>query len=150
MNKTLIEWTDFTFNPVTGCWGPGGTAEKPNRCPYCYAKRIADRFFPVQEVYHQGQGTWEEFFAPMFYPERLSEPAKIKTPSKIFVSSMGDLFGDWVPREQILDVLTTVKYRAPWHTYQFLGFLKKIWKFLKSFRYFFIFNADFFKKRDNF
>ena len=78
MNKTDIEWTDFTWNPVTGCL---------HGCPYCYARGTARRFYPP------GIG-----FSPHFWSERLSKPGRRKKPAKIFVSSMGDLFGDWVPR----------------------------------------------------
>ena len=105
MNRTAIEWTDFTWNPVTGCWGPGGTAEKPNRCAYCYAAPMFNRF--------------KRTFVPTFHPERLSEPAKIKKSSRIFVCSVADLFGDWVPDEWIVEVLDSVRGYA-WHTYQFL------------------------------
>ena len=119
INKTKIEWTDYTWNPVIGCWGPGGTAEKPNRCSYCYAEKIARRFAPPKDY----GGGWREKdpspFAPTFHPERLSEPAKVKKPSKIFVCSMADLFGDWVPTLWIAAVLEQV-YRNPHHTFQFL------------------------------
>jgi protein gp37 len=111
MNRTKIEWTDYTWNPVTGCWGPGGAAEKPNRCQYCYAGRIANRF-------HDRYPDIDPF-APTFYHDRLSQPAKVKKPSKIFVVSMGDLFGDWVPDEWIFQV-GAVAYDNPHHTFQFL------------------------------
>jgi protein gp37 len=111
VNRTAIEWTDYTWNPVTGCWGPGGTPEKPNRCPYCYAHKLAKRFY---HGYPPGDS-----FAPLFMPDRLSEPAKVKKPSKIFVSSMGDLFGDWVPDEWIAEVQQTA-HDTPQHTFQFL------------------------------
>jgi protein gp37 len=92
-----IEWTDFTWSPVTGC---------KHGCDYCYARRIADRIYP-------------EKFEPTFRPNRLGEPSKVETPSKIFVSDMGDLFGSWVPDDWILRVLRAC-YDAPQHTYQFL------------------------------
>ena len=113
MNKTRIEWTDYTFNPVTGCWGPGGTAEKPKRCGYCYAKRMAGRFIPGD--FYEGYDPFE----PVFHPERLSQPAKVKKPSKIFVCSMADLFGDWVDEDWIEAILRTV-LDCPQHTFQFL------------------------------
>ena len=96
MNKTKIEWCDYTWNPVTGCL---------HGCPYCYAERIAKRF--------------TGHFKPEFHPNRLSEPMKIKKPSKIFVVSMGDLFGEWVPKEWIESVLETVE-QCPQHTFIFL------------------------------
>jgi protein gp37 len=119
MNRTAIEWTDYTWNPVTGCWGPGGTAEKPNRCFYCYAEKVARRFGNV----YAGRGYIPkgfDFFHPAFYPERLGQPAKVKKPSKIFVCSMADLFGDWVPEDWIYKVLATAAFNAPHHTFQFL------------------------------
>lgn len=96
MNKTRIEWTDYTWNPVTGCWGG---------CEYCYAKRIAMRF--------------TGHFYPTFHPERLSQPEKVKKSSKIFVCSMADLFGGWVPIEWQTAVIDIVK-KCPQHTFQFL------------------------------
>ena len=100
MNKQgpgKIGWTDYTWSPVTGC---------KHGCSYCYANRIAQRIY-------------KEKFEPTFRPERLGEPAKLKVPSKIFVSDMGDLFGEWVPDTWILKVLRACM-DAPQHTYQFL------------------------------
>ena len=122
MNKTAIEWTDFTFNPVTGCWGPGGTAETPNRCPYCYAAKIAHRMAHVEgSGYGHGVDSPNPTgaFNPTFHPDRLDQPAKVKKPSKIFVCSMADLFGDWVPSQWIRAVLE-VADNTPQHIFQFL------------------------------
>ena len=96
MQKTKIEWCDMTWNPVTGC---------RNTCPYCYARRIYKRF--------------KMNFAPAFHGSRLNEPTKIKTPQNIFVCSMGDLFGPWVPTRWILDVFDACS-AAPQHNYLFL------------------------------
>lgn len=115
MNRTKIDWTDYTWNPVTGCWGPGGTPEKPNRCPYCYAQRIAKRLAAMGKIY----GDPKDPFWPRFHGDRIGEPLGIKRPGKIFVCSMGDLFGDWVPLGWIEDVLKVV-YQSPWNIYQFL------------------------------
>ncbi len=111
MQRTKIEWTDYTWNPVTGCWGPGGTLEKPKRCAYCYARRMAGRFMAGEPEY--------DLFAPRFHAGRLHEPTKVKKPSQIFVGSIADLFGDWVPKNWIQSVLKAASF-APWHTYQFL------------------------------
>jgi protein gp37 len=95
--KGKIEWTDYTWSPVTGC---------KHGCDYCYANRIAQRIYP-------------EKFEPTFRPERLNEPLKLKKPSKIFVCDMAELFGSWIPDEWIEKILETVKL-CPAHTFQFL------------------------------
>jgi protein gp37 len=95
MQKTKIEWTDYTWNPVTGCL---------HNCPYCYAKRIAMRF--------------DGHFKPRFRSGRLNDKMP-KKPSKIFVCSMSDLFGDWVKKEWIDAVLKVVN-ENPQQTFQFL------------------------------
>jgi len=100
VNRSEIEWTDYTWNPVTGCL---------HGCPYCYARKIARRF---PQNFPSG-------FEPAFYPERLEEPAKVKKPAKIFVVSMGDLFGAWVPQEW-QDAVFRVVEENPRHTFQFL------------------------------
>jgi len=99
MNRTRIEWCDFTWNPVTGCY---------HGCDYCYARRIAHRFFPKTVG-----------FNPHFWPDRLNEPLALKKPARIFVCSMADLFGDWVPRAWNEAVLETVR-ACPRHTFHFL------------------------------
>jgi protein gp37 len=101
MNKTKIEWCDYTWNPVTGCL---------HGCEYCYARRIAERF--------KGKA-FPEGFAPTFYPNRLDEPKKLKKPSRIFVVSMGDLFGGWVSPVWINRILRVAE-ECPQHTFIFL------------------------------
>lgn len=99
MNKTKIEWTDYTWNPITGC---------KTGCGYCYGRRIRKRFHP--------DAPWDEI---MYFDERLDEPIKLKKPSRIFVCSMSDLFGKWISgafREYIFDTIR----RCPQHTFQFL------------------------------
>jgi len=108
-----IEWTDYTWNPVTGCYGPYGTPESPNRCSYCYAsqmsKRLAGRYgYPKDNP-----------FAPTFHEDRIEEPFTVGKPSMIFVSSMGDLFGEWVPKEWIERVIEVTRH-CDRHIYQFL------------------------------
>lgn len=99
MNKTKIEWCDYTWNPVVGC---------KNRCGYCYAKRVYERFNKV-----------DKFEDIKFYPERLGYPLFVKKPSMIFVGSMCDLFGDWIPNEWIKRILNYVK-QSHQHTFMFL------------------------------
>lgn len=91
-----INWTDATWNPITGCL---------HGCKYCYAREFADRF---------GRS-----FEPQFHPELLGDPIKRKTPTKIFVGSNADVFGKWVEREWIDAILETVR-KCPQHTFQFL------------------------------
>lgn len=116
--KNGIEWTDRTWNPVTGCL---------HGCPYCYANTIAHRFSTASRnlTYVDGvkpahiKDPYPWGFMPTFHPARLDEPKHLKTPSKIFVSSMGDLFGSWVPTEWVNAVLDTVR-ECPQHIFQFL------------------------------
>ena len=102
MNKTAIEWCDYTWNPVTGC---------KHGCPYCYARKIAERF--------KGSKAWPNGFEPTFHHGRLNDPQKIKKPQTIFVCSMADLFGAWVPDLWVSMVLDAC-WQAPQHTYIFL------------------------------
>ena len=99
MNKTKIEWTEWTWNPVVGC---------QRGCHYCYARKIFQRF-------HKSN----KFTDVRLYPERLEQPLRIKKPSKIFVGSMCDLFAEWTPIEYIKKVMEVVK-QCPHHTFQFL------------------------------
>lgn len=100
-----IEWAKWSWNPVTGC---------RFNCPYCYAKKIAenDRYsvaFPQK-------------FNPTFHPGRLDAPKNTKTSAsfeKVFVCSMADLFGDWIPSEWIQQVIDVCKEQSQW-TYLFL------------------------------
>ena len=96
MNKTKIEWCTMTWNPVTGC---------KHGCKYCYAAKISERF------------GWS--FEPEIHRERLEEPQLKKQPQNIFVCSMSDLFGDWVPYEW-LEKVFDVCNGAPQHRYLFL------------------------------
>jgi protein gp37 len=102
-----IEWAPFSWNPLTGC---------KHGCDYCYARDIAERF----------PDTFPLGFEPNFLPERLTAPKNTKVPESnapgsrgVFVCSMADLFGEWVPREQIDAVLTAVAESPQW-TYIFL------------------------------
>ncbi len=93
LNRTAIEWTDYTWNPVTGC---------EHNCSYCYARSIATRF--------NGTKAWPNGFKPTFHPERLDEIWTRKIVGrKVFVCSMADLFGDWVPTYQIQAIIEAIK-----------------------------------------
>lgn len=105
--QSKIEWTDATWNPVRGC-----TKISPG-CKHCYAATFAERFRGVKgHPYEQG-------FDIRLVPEKLEEPLRWRTPRKIFVNSMSDLFHPTVPDDYIVRV-AEVMTRANWHTYQVL------------------------------
>lgn len=101
-----IEWARWSWNPITGCL---------HNCAYCYARDIANRFYPQK-------------FAPSFIPSRLTAPTNTKLPDfdrisdpvermgkqNVFVCSMADLFGKWVPAEWIEAVLTQIQANPQW------------------------------------
>lgn len=106
-SKSDIEWTDATWNPVTGC-----TEVSPG-CDHCYAKTFAERFRGVPDhPYEQG-------FDLKLWPDRLTLPRRWKKPRRIFVSSMSDLFHKDVPDQFILEVFATM-FEAPQHIFQVL------------------------------
>lgn len=105
--KSEIEWTDATWNPVTGCTkiGPG--------CDNCYAERFAERWRGI-EGHPYGQG-----FDLRLWPSRLGQPARWKKPRMIFVNSMSDLFHKDIPTAHI-DAVFDAMEAADWHVYQVL------------------------------
>lgn len=104
MNKVNenIEWAMWSWNPITGCL---------HNCAYCYARDIANRFYPYG-------------FQPAFKPDRLDAPKNTRTPAPrwvgdigykgVFVCSMADLFGKWVPDEWIDAVLKSIRENPQW------------------------------------
>src|SRR5579862_2030068 len=106
-NKSAIEWTDATWNPVTGCTqvGPG--------CDHCYAMTFAERFRGVPGH------PFEQGFDLKLWPERLKLPLTWKKPRRIFVNSMSDLFHKDISEDYILEVFDTMR-KADWHVYQIL------------------------------
>jgi protein gp37 len=106
-NVTAIEWTDATWNPVTGC------TKISAGCDHCYAERFAERF----------RGTpghpFKNGFDLTLRPERLEQPLSWRRPRMIFVNSMSDLFHKQVPTNFISQVFDTME-RAEWHTFQVL------------------------------
>ena len=105
--KSAIEWTDATWNPVRGC-----TKISPG-CKHCYAETFAKRFRGVPgHPYEQG-------FDLRLVPRKLSEPLKWSTPKTIFVNSMSDLFQKDVP-DRFIEHVARVMQMADWHTYQVL------------------------------
>ena len=97
MNKTKIEWCDFSVNPVKGYC--------PVACPYCYARRMYDRF------------GWDRRIR--FNADEICKAEAIKEPSKVFVGSMMELFGPWVPGYAMGLILGRVR-AIPRHTFIFL------------------------------
>lgn len=104
---TTIEWTDATWNPVRGCSkvSPG--------CKFCYAERFAERFRGVPGH------PFEQGFDVRLVPEKISEPLRWKSPKKIFVNSMSDLFHESVPDSYILQIAEVMR-EANWHIFQIL------------------------------
>jgi len=131
MNDTKIEWCDDTWNPVTGCY---------HNCPYCYARGIVERFGSwvtiegsIEKV-KQGAiieldtpskdrnrriAPYPRGFIPTLHKYKLDEYAKKKKPKNVFVCSMADLFGEWVPDKWIKLVFEACD-KAPQHRYLFL------------------------------
>jgi protein gp37 len=105
--KSSIEWTDATWNPVRGC-----TKISPG-CTHCYAETFAERFRGVKGH------PFEQGFDLRLVPEKLNAPILWRKPLRIFVNSMSDLFHDQVPDDYIEEV-AKVMVRANWHTYQVL------------------------------
>lgn len=104
---SAIEWTDATWNPVTGC------TQVSAGCDHCYALTFAERFRGVPgHPYEQG-------FDMRLWPQRLEMPLKWRKPRRVFVNSMSDLFHADVPDEFIRSVFETMA-RADWHIYQIL------------------------------
>ena len=104
-DKTRIEWTDATWNPVTGC------TKVSEGCDHCYAETIAHRF--------AGTPAYPNGFDVTLRPERLDQPLRWQRPRRIFVNSMSDLFHSDVPDEFIARVFAVMAL-APQHTLQVL------------------------------
>jgi protein gp37 len=100
--SSKIEWTDETWNPVTGC-----TKVSPG-CDHCYAERITNRF--------GGPGAFDQV---VLHPERLEQPLRWRKPRRVFVNSMSDLFHEDVPDEYVARVFA-VMAESPHHTFQIL------------------------------
>lgn len=143
MKKTKIEWCDSTWNPVTGCFHgceycyARRIAERFGRdfaprlgdpgmegaCKYDSDEAGMDTMLELQKPYTDTNGkTWAYpmAFMPTFHRYRLTEPSRWTKPRTIFVCSMADLFGDWVPDEWIAGVFDACR-AAPQHRYLFLS-----------------------------
>ncbi len=120
---SAIDWARFSWNPVTGC---------QHSCPYCYARDIAERFYPQK-------------FEPSIVPDALAPPLNAAPPKEaatdvgyknIFTCSMADLFGKWVPREWIEAVIDVMREAKQWNfllltkfpqRYQEFEFPENVW-----------------------
>src|SRR5262245_21669915 len=113
-DKTGIQWTDATWNPMVGCdrVSPG--------CAHCYAKALHDRrhqaYRPDGEIPIQYS---EPFETVQFFENKLDQPLRWRRPRKIFVNSMSDLFHDDVPVDYIARVGGVMR-DAHWHMFQVL------------------------------
>ena len=105
--KSSIEWTESTWNPLTGC-----TKISPG-CQHCYAERMSYR---LQKM---GQPNYANGFALTLHRQALEIPLRWKTPQTIFVNSMSDLFHEDVPDDFIYDVFAVMR-QAHWHRFQVL------------------------------
>lgn len=112
----LIDWAQWSWNPVTGC---------QHDCPYCYARDIANRFY-------------EQGFEPTLYPGRLAAPVNTKVPDRaaddvryrnVFTCSMADLFGRWTPAEWIQEVLRVAAAAPQWNFLFLTKFPKRMSEF---------------------
>ncbi|MDR4483997.1 MAG: phage Gp37/Gp68 family protein [Nitrospirales bacterium] len=104
---STIEWTNATWNPVTGC------TKISAGCDNCYAERFSERFRGVQDH------PFENGFDLTLRPERIEQPLTWKKSKLIFVNSMSDLFHKDIPREFIMNVFETME-KADWHIFQVL------------------------------
>lgn len=126
MKKTKIEWCDHTWNPVTGCLGG---------CAYCYARTMVNRFCGrdaprIGNLHREDQPVMSQGghvlpypfgFDPTYHRYRLDQVRHMKDwqPSNIFICSMADLFGDWIPTSWIMEIFDKLK-KVDRHNYLFL------------------------------
>jgi len=106
-DHSAIEWTDATWNPVTGC-----TKVSPG-CKYCYAERLAIRLQAM------GNPRYKNGFGLTLHRDQLQLPLKWRLPRRIFVNSMSDLFHEDIPDEYIHAVFDVMN-KASWHNFQIL------------------------------
>lgn len=104
---TSIEWTEMTWNPVTGC------IKVSQGCKHCYAERMAKR------LHAMGSARYRDVFAPTLHWDLIDAPRRWKKPRTVFVNSMSDLFQDDVPVDFIQAVFRTM-VECPQHTFQIL------------------------------
>ena len=122
MSKTTIEWTESSWNPVTGC------TKISEGCRNCYAERMAKRLMAM------GQKNYKNGFSLSVHDQMLDLPKKWKKPRKIFVNSMSDLFHESLPFS-VIEAVFRIMNECYWHTFQVLTkrseILRKFSKYLK-------------------
>jgi protein gp37 len=106
-DKSTIEWTNSTWNPITGC------TKISTGCDFCYAERFSERFRGV------AGHPFENGFDLTLRPERITQPLSWKKPRLVFVNSMSDLFHKEVPHTYIDRIFETME-AANWHIFQIL------------------------------
>ena len=106
-DNSAIEWTDATWNPVTGC-----TKVSPG-CKHCYAERLSVRLQAM------GNPRYRNGFAVTLHPDQLALPLRWAQPRRIFVNSMSDLFHEAIP-EKFIRLAFEVMVKADWHIFQIL------------------------------
>lgn len=110
-NSRGIEWTDYTWNPIAGCKHACRWHMPDGKIAICYAEAVANGV--ARDAYPHG---FEHLY---WHPKRLEEPLALKTPSRIFLDSMSDLMGAWVPMSQIGAVFEICR-QAKQHSFQLL------------------------------
>jgi protein gp37 len=105
--RSNIEWTEMTWNPVTGC------VKISQGCKHCYAERMAKRLQAM------GSSRYPNAFRPTLHEDLIERPLQWQKPRTVFVNSMSDLFQEAVPVEFIQRVFATMA-ASPQHTYQVL------------------------------
>ena len=121
-DRSAIEWTDATWNPVTGC------TKISRGCDNCYAERFAERFQGIPGH------PFENGFDLTLRPDRLVQPLSWKRPRMIFVNSMSDLFHKKIPKHFIDNVFDTME-KADWHIFQILTKRSSLMKNYLKYRY---------------
>lgn len=106
-HRTSIEWTESSWNPVTGC------SKISTGCKHCYAERMAERLRAM------GQPNYKSGFDVTLHRHMLELPLRWKKPQTIFVNSMSDLFHEKVPPDFIHEVFDVMR-QARWHRFQLL------------------------------
>lgn len=107
MSRSKIEWTESTWNPITGC------TKLSDGCAYCYAERMSAR------LHAMGQKNYRNGFKVTCHDYLFEQPLHWKKPRMVFVNSMSDIFHDDIPDSVIISLFNTMK-KAHWHTFQVL------------------------------